>query len=156
MKVYALTLAATLAAGAAFAGEVAPADVVFNEDGAIVASLSGVAGNPAEGAKVMTNRGLGNCVACHEVSALNNAPFHGNVGPSLDGVGDRWSAAELRSIIVNAKVMYEGTVMPSFYRVSGFTRPGDGYTGKAATEIAPLLTAQQVEDVVAFLGTLKE
>lgn len=95
-------------------------------------------------------------MACHEVSALNNAPFHGNVGPSLDGVGDRWSAAELRSIIVNAKVMYEGTVMPSFYRVSGFYRPGDGYTGKAATEIAPLLTAQQVEDVVAFLGTLKE
>ena len=155
MKFTTLTLAATLAAGTAFAGEVAPKDVVFNDDGAVEASLTGVAGNPEEGAKVYGSRSLGNCVACHVVSSLD-APFQGNVGPALDGVGDRWSEAEMRSIIVNAKVMYEGTVMPSFYRVDGFIRPGEGFTAKAATEINPLLTAQQVEDVVAFLLTLKE
>lgn len=155
MKVSTLTLAVTLAAGAACAGEVAPTDVVFNDAGAVEASLSGVAGNPEEGAKVMVNRGQGNCMACHVVSAID-APFQGNVGPALNGVADRWSEAELRSILVNAKVMFEGTVMPAFYKVDGFTRPGDAYTGKAATEIKPLLTAQQVEDVVAYLLTLKE
>ena len=157
MKLATLTLAATLATGAAFAAEVAPSDVQFDEYGAVAQSLSGTPGNPAEGEKVMTNRGLGNCVACHQVSALDYAPFHGNVGPSLDGVADRWGEAELRGILVNAKKTYEGTVMPSYYRVDDFTRPGNAYTGKAADDtFGPLLTAQQVEDVVAFLTTLKE
>jgi sulfur-oxidizing protein SoxX len=104
----------------------------------------------------MTNRSLGNCVACHQVSALSEAPFHGNVGPSLDGVGERWSLAELRGILSNAKKTYEGTVMPAYYVVDGFTRPGNAYTGKAAEgELDPLLSAQQIEDVIAFLSMLK-
>ena len=156
MKLATLTLAATLATGAAFAAEVAPGDVQFDEYGAVAESLTGQPGNPEEGAKVMANKGIGNCIACHEVTALNDAPFHGNVGPSLDGVGDRWNEAELRGILVNAKKTYDGTVMPSYYRVDGFTRPGNAYTGKAADDsFGPLLTAQQIEDVIAFLGTLE-
>ncbi|MCM2562367.1 sulfur oxidation c-type cytochrome SoxX [Lutimaribacter sp. EGI FJ00015] len=156
MKLATLTLAATLVTGAAFAAEIAPSDVQFDEYGAVDQSLTGTPGNPEEGEKIMTNRGLGNCVACHEVSALDYAAFQGNVGPSLDGVADRWNEAELRGILVNAKKTYDGTVMPSYYRVDGFVRPGNAYTGKAADDsFGPLLTAQQVEDVVAFLGTLE-
>jgi hypothetical protein len=66
------------------------------------------------------------------VTALEEYPFHGEVGPSLDGVGARWDEAALRGIIVNAKAAFPDTVMPSFYRVSGFTRPGNAFTGRAA------------------------
>lgn len=155
MKLSTLTLAASLVASGALAAEpVAPSDVVFT-DGAIAESLSGTPGNPEEGVKVFTSRAIGNCVACHEVTSLS-AAFPGNVGPMLDGVGSRWNEAEMRGIVANAKMMYDGTVMPSFYRVDGFTRPGDGYTGKAAEKVEPILSAQQVEDVVAFLMTLKD
>ena len=157
MRLSTLTLAATLAAGAAFANPVAPADVVFTEDGAVEQSLSGMAGNPEEGAKIMGSKKLGNCVACHSISALADVPFQGNVGPMLDGVADRWTAAELRGILSNAKLTYDGTVMPAYYKVDGFTRPGNTYTGKAADgPLDPLLSAQQIEDVIAFLGALKE
>lgn len=150
-----ITLLLISAVSAANAEMIAPENVVF-QDGAVAASLTGVAGNPASGAEIM-NKGAGNCIACHEVSALKELPFHGEVGPMLDGAADRWSEAELRGIVSNAKVMFEGTVMPAFYKTSGFTRPGDAYTGKAAEgELAPLLTAQQIEDVVAFLMTLKD
>ncbi len=75
----------------------------------------------------------------------------------LDGAGDRWSEAELRGIVANAKMMFEGTMMPAFYKTEGFTRPGDAYTGKAPEgDLPPLLSAQQIEDVVAYLATLKE
>lgn len=105
----------------------------------------------------MTSRGKGNCVACHAVTALNDAPFHGEVGPTLDGIADYRSAEELRGIVANAKMTFEGSVMPAFYKTSGFIRPGNGYTGKAAKEedLSPILTAQEIEDVVAFLLTLK-
>lgn len=136
--------------------ETAPGDVQY-VDGAVEASLSGAPGSAEEGMKVMTTRGLGNCIACHEVTELNDHPFHGEVGPPLDGVGDRWSEAELRGIVANSKMMFEDSVMPSFYKSSGFIRPGNGFSGKAAEgDLPPLLTAQQIEDVVAYLLTLKE
>lgn len=157
MKLSILTLAAVLAAGAATSGPIAPADVTFTEDGAVEASLTGQAGDVANGAKIMMTKSIGNCVSCHAVTALNEAPFHGNVGPSLDGVGDRWNLSELRGILANVKLTYEGTVMPAYYKVDGFTRPGNAYTGKAAEgPLDPLLSAQQIEDVIAFLATLKE
>ncbi len=156
MRLTGMAIAAALVAGASFANPVAPDDVMYGEYGEIEASLTGVPGDAANGAKVMTNRGKGNCVACHEVTALKDAPFHGEVGPVLDGIGGYRTEAELRGIVANAKVTFEGSVMPAFYKVSGFTRPGDGYTGKAAKEITPILTAQEVEDVVAFLLTLTE
>ena len=150
-----LTVVAAMALGhAAGAEQVAPLDVVF-EEGAIETSLTGTAGDPANGAKLM-NKGAGNCIACHEVTALKDLPFHGEIGPGLDGVGERWTEAELRGIVANAKIMFEGTVMPSFYKTEGFIRVGDAYTGKAAQgDVAPLLTAQEIEDVVSFLMTLK-
>lgn len=147
-------LAAALAIPAV-AEVVAPNDVVF-EDGAVSASLTGVPGDVASGQAIM-NKGAGNCIACHQVTALSELPFHGEIGPSLDGAADRWSEAELRGIVTNAKVMFEGSMMPSFYKVDGFVRIGNAYTGKAHEgEVAPLLTAQQIEDVVAYLMTLKD
>ncbi len=121
-------------------------------------SLTGQPGDAEAGKKVMTTRGLGNCVACHEVTALAEFPFHGNVGPTLDGVGSRWEEADLRGIVANSKMMFEGSIMPSFYKASGYIRPGNGYTGKASAEadLETLLSAQQIEDVVAYLMTLKD
>ena len=157
MKLTSLTLAAGLIGSAAMAGEVAPKDVTFNKDGAIEASLSGAAGNAEAGAIIAGTKSKGNCVACHEISALADVPFHGEVGPLLDGAGDRWSEAELRGLIANAKMTFDGTMMPAFYKIDGFTRPGDAYTGKAPEgPLTPILTAQEIEDVVAFLATLKE
>ncbi|WFE91754.1 sulfur oxidation c-type cytochrome SoxX [Roseibium porphyridii] len=156
MKHLIIGFTAMLTASTAFAEAVKPTDVVF-VDGAVETSLSGVAGDPAVGAEIM-NKGAGNCIACHQVSALSHLAFHGEIGPPLDGVADRWTVPELRGIVANAKVMFDGSLMPSFYRTEGFIRLGDAYTGEAhgGGEVQPLLTAQQVEDVVAFLVTLKE
>ena len=155
MRFTTLTTVAILAAGTAFASEVAPGDVVFT-DSAVEASLTGVPGNPEEGKKIYGARSLGNCVACHLITSVD-AAFPGNVGPTLDSVGDRWNTAELRGILVNSKMTFEGTVMPAYYKTDGFIRPGNAYTGKAADySFGPLLSAQQIEDVIAFLSTLKE
>lgn len=133
-----------------------PSEVSYT-DGAVEQSLTGVAGDAAKGREIVGNKSLGNCVACHEVTDLADVPFHGEIGPMLDGAGDRWSEAELRGIISNAKIMFEDSMMPSFYKTEGFIRPGNAYTGKAADEtFGPLLSAQQIEDVVAYLATLKE
>ena len=137
---YSVVVAALVAfsAPAVGAGEIKPMDVVY-DDGAVAASLSGAVGNVAEGEKIM-NKGAGNCIACHAVSDLSHLPFHGEIGPPLDGVADRWSEAELRGIIANAKVMFEGTMMPSFYKTEGYVRPGNAFTGKAAEgPLDPLL-----------------
>lgn len=144
-----------LMAGAARA-EVTPNDVTF-EDGAVVQSLTGTAGNAENGRTIVTSKGLGNCVSCHGAEAYADVPFHGEIGPILDGAGSRWEPAELRGIVANAKMIFEGTMMPAFYKSNGYIRPGNAYTGKAAEgDLPPLLTAQQVEDVVAYLMTLKD
>ena len=143
-----------LTAATAIAGT-APKDVVF-EDGAVAQSLTGAPGDAANGRIVVGDKGQGNCVACHQIRDLTDVPWHGEIGPPLDGVADRWSEAEIRGIVTNAKIMFEGSMMPSFYKVDGFIRPGDGYTGNAATEVTPILSAEQIEDIVAYLMTLKE
>lgn len=133
------------------AGPVAPADVKISEDGEIKTSLTGSAGSAVKGREWFKNRKLGNCLACHVNSELKQEQFHGEVGPSLDGVADRWSEAQLRAIVVNSKVIFgEETMMPAFYRDSGFTRPLKEFKGKT------ILSAEQVEDIVAYLRTLKE
>ncbi|MAQ46508.1 MAG: sulfur oxidation c-type cytochrome SoxX [Confluentimicrobium sp.] len=161
----ALALATTMGLAAPLAAQdsasaqdvVAPDAVHYDEYGAVAEPLTETAGDAAAGQTVMTTRGLGNCVACHQVSVLDAVPFQGEIGPPLDGAGDRWTEADLRGIIANAKMTFEGSMMPSFYKSSGYIRPGNGFTGKAGTEpLPPLLTAQQVEDVVAYLLTLKE
>lgn len=137
-------------AGQALADGVAPADVKF-EDGAVAMPVSGAAGDPANGANVFKSRKLGNCLACHANSAMKNELFHGEVGPELDGVADRWSAEELRAIIVNSKAVFgEETVMPGFYSLDVGKNVREDLVGKT------ILSAQEVEDVVAYLGTLKE
>ena len=142
--------------GAAQAETVVPTAVVF-EDGAVAQSLTGVAGNAEEGAKIVSTKSQGNCVACHEIPNLADVPFHGEVGPVLEFTGDTWNEAELRGILVDAKMLFDGTMMPSFYKTEGFIRLGNAYTGKAHEgEVDPLLSAQQIEDVVAYLMTLKE
>jgi len=149
-------IAAGFVASAAIAEDVSPTAVAFN-DIAVKQSLTGIPGDPANGRVVMGDNSVGNCVACHQVTEMSDVPFQGNVGPMLDGTGERWSEAELRGIVVNAKVAFEGSIMPAFYKTEGFIRPGNAYTGKAADDtFGPLLTAQQVEDVVAYLVTLKE
>ncbi|WP_417627420.1 sulfur oxidation c-type cytochrome SoxX [Pararhodobacter aggregans] len=159
MKLNAVTglVAALVLAGTAYA-ETAPADVVWVDDVQIPESLTGAPGDAEAGVAVVSSRAQGNCVACHEFAALPNVQFQGNIGPALDGVGSRWSEAELRGIVVDAKHMFPDTRMPSFYRVDGFIRPGDAFTGRAAdpATFGPLLTAQQIEDTLAYLMTLTE
>ena len=146
---FSLTLVCLFAGSSAFAGDVVPANVVFN-DGAIGVTLTAQAGDPAAGRKVFMNRKQGNCLACHANEDMSDQSFHGEVGPALDGVADRWEAAELRGIVVNSKMMFEGTIMPAFYKDDGFERNLKKFQGKS------ILNAQQVEDVVAYLLTLKE
>lgn len=152
-----LWLAAALVAAVALpaSAETGPKDVVF-EEGAVAQSLTGVPGDAAEGAKVMSTNALGNCVACHTIEAMPDVQFPGNIGPPLDGAGDRWDEAQLRGIVANAKMTFDGTFMPAFYKVDGFVRPGAAFTGKAPEgDLPPILSAQQIEDVVAYLLTLK-
>ncbi len=85
---------------AATAAEVAPADVKFTDDMTVEASLTGTAGDPAKGREVFANRRLGNCLACHANTDMKDQLFHGDVGPSLDGVASRWNEAQLRAILV--------------------------------------------------------
>lgn len=130
--------------------ETAPNDVTFT-DGAVAESLTGQAGDAAKGREWFAGRKLGNCLACHQNSDLKEEQFHGEVGPVLDGVGSRWTEAELRGIVINAKMAFgDQTMMPAFYRTDGYFRLHEKFEGK------PILSAQQVEDVIAYLMTLKE
>ncbi|MCF8480919.1 MAG: sulfur oxidation c-type cytochrome SoxX [Rhodospirillum sp.] len=138
----------TVAAGGA--ATVAPDDVAFT-DLTVTAPVSAPPGDPVRGAEVFVSRSLGNCLACHEVTVLKKELFHGNVGPSLDGAGDRWSVAQLRAIVVDAKKVFgPEAMMPGFYSNHVGLHVDKEHAGKT------ILTADQVEDVVAFLVTLKE
>lgn len=144
-----LAVTAGVATGAAKA-DVAPGDVKF-ADGSVTQSLTGQPGDPAMGRDWFAGRKLGNCLACHTNSELKDQPFHGEVGPTLDGVADRWNAGQLRAILVNSKTVFgDQTIMPAFYRDSGFNRTAEKFEGMT------ILTAQQIEDVIAYLLTLKE
>ncbi len=159
MKRSALAMVAILLGGSAVQADVvAPSTVSYDDSGAIDESLTGTPGDPENGRLVMATKSQGNCIACHAVTDLSDFPFHGEVGPSLDGVGSRWDEAQLRGIVADAKHTFPGTIMPSFYKVEGFIRPGRAFTGNAIPEdeIEPLLTAQQIEDVVAYLMTLQD
>lgn len=145
-----LALPLALFTGMAVTAETAPDAVSFTEDGAVEMALTDVAGDPAMGRKTFVNRKLGNCLACHVNDDTNEQSFHGEVGPELNGVADRWSAAELRGILVNSKMTFEDSIMPSFYRANNGARTLEKFAGKS------ILTAQQVEDVLAYLLTLKE
>ena len=154
MKKMALTMAAVLFTGTAFAASVQvsePGLVSYTivDDMAINEPLTDTAGDPANGRKLAVNRKAGNCLACH-VMPISEQSFHGETAPSLYGVGNRLSEGELRLQLVNSKVTNENTMMPSFYRVTGYNRPLKKFVGKT------ILSAQDVEDIVAYLQTLTE
>lgn len=153
MKRARLVLAAGIlvaVSGAAMAADTPPDDVKI-EDHKVMASLTGMAGDAKTGAKVFKDRKLGNCLACHANKAMQAELFHGEVGPALDGVADRWSAAELRAILVNSKAVFGAeTVMPGFYTLKVGENVAKDFVGKT------ILSAQNVEDLVAYLTTLKE
>ncbi|WP_420860634.1 sulfur oxidation c-type cytochrome SoxX [Algirhabdus cladophorae] len=147
--IFEAAFAVALSVTVAQADGVKPMDVAY-VDGAVTTALTDQAGDAANGRKVFANRKQGNCLACHMNEDLSEQSFHGEVGPTMDGVADRWTEAELRAIVTNSKMVFEGSIMPAFYIDTGYERPLDKFAGKT------ILSAQQVEDVVAYLLTLKE
>lgn len=135
---------------AASAETVAPGDVKI-VDGELATSLTGVPGDPEKGRKWFVGRKLGNCLACHVNSETSEEQFHGEVGPALDGVASRYEPPMLRAIVVDSKAVFGNeTLMPAFYRHTGLSRVRKKFAGKT------ILNAQQVEDIVAYLLTLKD
>ena len=148
-------VASVVFASAAFA-DTLPNDVAFTADGGVEQPLTATPGNATEGLTVATTRSMGNCIACHAAKGWAKFPEPGNIGPVLDGVGTRYAPAQLRGLVVNAKKHFPGSIMPAFYNVAGIIRPGDNYTAKAPKVVTAILTAQQVEDLVALLATFKD
>ncbi|PYM68865.1 MAG: sulfur oxidation c-type cytochrome SoxX [Candidatus Rokuibacteriota bacterium] len=135
-------VAACCAAGAASGGGA-------NAQDSIPASLTGAKGDPARGRAIVTNRQLGLCLLCHS-GPFPEERFQGNLAPDLAGAGKRWSEGQLRLRIVDSSRVNPATIMPSYHRTDGFTRVAPAWRGK------PVLTADQIEDVVAFLTTLRD
>jgi sulfur-oxidizing protein SoxX len=116
---------------------------------AIPASLTGVAGDPVGGRAIVLDRRLGSCLLCH-TGPFPEERFQGTLAPDLSGAGSRWSAGQLRLRLVDASRLNPNTIMPPYYRVDGLVRVGSAWRGK------PMLTAAQIEDVVAFLSALRD
>jgi sulfur-oxidizing protein SoxX len=119
------------------------------EGDAIPASLTGTAGDVARGEKIVTNRQVGLCLLCHS-GPYPQERFQGTLAPDLKGAGARSTEGQLRLRIVDASRINPQTIMPPYYRLDGLDRVAPGFRGK------PILTAEQIEDVVAYLMTLKD
>lgn len=115
---------------------------------AVPKSLTGTPGDPVRGRAVLVKR-ESTCLLCHS-GPFPDQRFQGNLSPDLTGVGSRWSEGELRLRMVDASHLNPDTIMPSFYKIDGLTRVTPNLRGK------PVLTAQEIEDVIAFLTTLKD
>ena len=116
---------------------------------ALPVSLTGTLGDPARGRAIVANRSVGLCLLCHG-GPLPEERFQGTLAPGLAGAGARWSPAQLRLRLVDGARLNPDTIMPSYYRTSGLRRVAKAFEDKT------ILTAQQIEDVVAWLATLKE
>lgn len=111
--------------------------------------LCDLKGDSKRGRTLAADSHGGNCLACHQLP-IPEEPFHGTIGPPLNGIGSRYSVAQIRLRIVDERVVNPYTIMPGFYRdPRKANRVADDYWGKT------FLTAQQVEDLVAYLVTLK-
>lgn len=110
-------------------------------------SLTGKPGDPKKGLKTAVNRKKGNCLACHTLPNVKQAD-HGEIGPPLMGVAKRYKEGELRLRLVNPKKLNPDSIMPSYYRTSGYTRVQKKWKGKT------IISAQDVEDILAYLKTL--
>jgi sulfur-oxidizing protein SoxX len=116
---------------------------------AIPQSLTGASGDAGRGLGIVTNRQVGLCLLCHS-GPYPQERFQGTMAPDLKGAGSRWNEGQLRLRIVDAARLNRDTIMPPYYRVDGLSRVAPGFRGK------PILTAEQIEDVVAYLVTLKD
>jgi sulfur-oxidizing protein SoxX len=116
---------------------------------AIPASLTGAQGDAARGRAIVANRQVGLCLLCHS-GPFPEERLQGNLAPDMRGAGKRWSEGQLRLRIVDASRLNPATIMPPYYRVNRLHRVAAPFRGK------PVLTAEQIEDVVAFLVTLRD
>lgn len=115
---------------------------------AIPASLTGAAGDPARGRALVLSR-TSTCILCHS-GPFPEEKFQGDLAPDLSGTGGRWTEGQLRLRIVDASRLNPATIMPSYYRIDGMVRVGTAWRGK------PILSAEQIEDIVAYLVTLRQ
>nr|WP_204165351.1 sulfur oxidation c-type cytochrome SoxX [Methylobacterium radiodurans] len=116
---------------------------------AIPESLTGAPGDPARGRAIVADRTRGLCLLCH-AGPVPEERFQGNLAPDLAGVGARLNPAQLRLRLVDGRALNPDTIMPSYYSLSGLARVGRAWQGR------PILSAGEIEDVVAFLATLRE
>ena len=116
---------------------------------AIPASLTGAPGDAARGRAIVTNRLVGLCLLCHS-GPFPEERFQGDLAPDLKGAGSRSSAGQLRLRMVDSGRINANTIMPAYFKVEGLNRVAAPFRGK------PVLSAEQIEDVVAFLQTLRE
>jgi sulfur-oxidizing protein SoxX len=145
----ALTVLVTILALGCSPGSAQEALVPYTVVGdAIPKSLTGRPGDPVNGRAVVVKR-ENTCLLCHS-GPFPDQRFQGDLSPDLKGTGSRWSEGELRLRLVDASRLNPATIMPSYYRIDGLTRVAQNYRGK------PVLTAEQIEDVVAYLKTLKD
>jgi sulfur-oxidizing protein SoxX len=117
-------------------------------DDGIPASLTGSPGDAAHGRALVQDR-AGTCLLCHSGPFPENK-FQGDLAPDLAGVGQRFSESQLRLRLVDASHFNPATIMPSYYRVDGLDRVGQDFRGK------PILSAAEIEDIVAYLASLRE
>ncbi len=122
---------------------------VARANDAIPESLTGARGDPARGRAIVANRQVGLCLLCHS-GPFPEERFQGNLAPDLRGAGSRWSEAELRLRIVDSGRINPATIMPAYHRTEGLARVAPAWRGKT------VLSPEQIEDVVAFLLTLKD
>jgi len=115
----------------------------------IRASLTGQRGDAARGRAIVANRTVGLCLLCHS-GPLPETPLQGTLAPSLAGAGARNTAGQLRLRLVDPSRLVPDTIMPPYYRLDRLQRVAKSYQGKT------ILSAEQIEDVVAYLVTLKE
>ena len=115
---------------------------------AIVESLTGTSGDAARGRALVLER-TNTCILCHS-GPFPEEKFQGDLAPNLAGSGSRWSANQLRLRLVDASRLNPGTIMPSYYRVDGLERVAPIWRDK------PILSAEQIEDIVAYLASLRE
>jgi len=115
---------------------------------AIPLSLTGQAGDPARGRSLVVDRRLGLCLLCHS-GPFPEERFQGTIAPDLSGVGARLSPGQIRLRIVDPGRVDPATIMPAYFRTEGLTRVAPSYRGK------PVLSAEQIEDIVAFLARLR-
>lgn len=115
---------------------------------AIPEPLTGSLGDAARGRAIVANRQAGLCLLCH-TGPFPEERFPGNLAPDLAGAGSRWSAGQLRLRLADAKRLNPQTIMPAYYSVDGLVQVAPAWKGKS------IMSAQDLEDVVAFLQTLK-